>query len=511
MPVALLPAVVVRHAPVVGPHGSTTGAGRGVLGSSLLYVGVVLAGALVAPELLRRRARWAFERVLTTVAVLTVVILAATKGEDEWGTALITLHLAVVTIWVGAVLQLAVATVLRRRTDWRAAAKAFTPIAVTSAALVAVTGVLMALRDHVSWTALVSTTFGGLVLLKAVALAIAAVLGLGHRLTRDNRAVALLLRGEASVLAVALAFGSALIATAAPAAAVTVALPGISTVALPGAAPVSLFVYDDNGRGRLQLLSDEDIQLNDRSTGVVTQLAAGAVVDVALRRGNANVSIVSGESTRKVQLRAVEVRVPATAWAVTREQRTAFALGRVLARTGRNSPVCVPAAETVHAVAARLLRHRPHAEVVGGTSTDAIRRLQHIASSADQATSVTLEPSLLDGQVLAEMAQLRLPPVTVVGVGDPMSTVADRYRAALQAAGGGTHPTVAGLLGWESALAPASETQVRLFAAAPIGFLPGVLDVGHTHADAGWIPGGALVATGPTASVALSCYPEVAR
>jgi hypothetical protein len=32
-----------------------------------------------------------------------------------------------------------------------------------------------------------------------------------------------------------------------------------------------------------------------------------------------------------------------------------------------------------------------------------------------------------------------------------------------------------------------------MYAAEPVGFLPGVLDVGHQHSEDGWFAGGTLV------------------
>ena len=78
-----------------------------------------------------------------------------------------------------------------------------------------------------------------------------------------------------------------------------------------------------------------------------------------------------------------------------------------------------------------------------------------------------------------------------------MSPVADRYRDALLAWGGGVAPSADGLAVYAAAVGARDSGSVALFAAAPIGFLPGVVDAGHDHADGGWIPGGAFVAVSP--------------
>ncbi|MBV9369899.1 MAG: hypothetical protein JO074_08720, partial [Frankiales bacterium] len=389
-----LPTTVVQHSPVVGPQGPATGAGHGAVVSYLLYAGVVTAGALIAPELLRRRLPGTLERAVGSVAALTAVIVVATRGEEAWTAALTAVHLTVVTVWVGAVVHLAAVTVRRRAGDWRSHARAFTPVAVASAALTSLTGILLALRDHIGWAALVSTMFGLLLLVKALALVFAALLGLGHRLARDDRDGTVLLRAEATVLAVALAFGSALVSTAVPAAAVTVSLPGVSTVAVPDSAPVSVFLLDDNHIGRLLLLSDQDVAVTDRSTGEVTQLAAGAVTAVMLRHGHAHLSIASGSGSRDVRLAATGVAVPRSTWLVTAAQRTQFALGRVLAHADRTSAICLPSSDAVATAMTRLLRGRTqNATVLDPPADLAVRRLHLMASSANPAAALILAPS----------------------------------------------------------------------------------------------------------------------
>src|SRR5438552_3596069 len=61
-------------------------------------------------------------------------------------------------------------------------------------------------------------------------------------------------------------------------------------------------------------------------------------------------------------------------------------------------------------------------------------------------------------------------------------------------------PSVAGFLGYASVVDPAAlrGDQLTLYSATPIGFLPGVLEVGHDHGSDGWFPGGTLVPTGAT-------------
>jgi len=96
------------------------------------------------------------------------------------------------------------------------------------------------------------------------------------------------------------------------------------------------------------------------------------------------------------------------------------------------------------------------------------------------------------------LATTRLPPLLVASTVDAMSPLADRYRATLAQVADGVPPSVAGLVGYAEAIAPSAVDQDRLtlYSAAPVGFLPGVLDVGHDHGGAaGWFAGGSLVPT----------------
>src|SRR4051794_1297968 len=100
---------ILRHAPVDDPSGSSTGGGRTVVTSGLLYVGVVVAGLLVAPPLATRRLRP--ERLLSAAGLVAAVTVVATRGEPVGDVAVTAVHLVAVTLWVGAVLHLAIATI----------------------------------------------------------------------------------------------------------------------------------------------------------------------------------------------------------------------------------------------------------------------------------------------------------------------------------------------------------------------------------------------------------------
>jgi hypothetical protein len=118
---------------------------------------------------------------------------------------------------------------------------------------------------------------------------------------------------------------------------------------------------------------------------------------------------------------------------------------------------------------------------------------------------IYLAPWLLDSEVLALTHDKALPLVTVASIADPMSPLADRYRAALAVLVERGAPTAAGLLGFLSIASPAQSTSLRLYAAAPVGFLPGVLNVGHDHGSAGWFPNGTLAPITAAQPVRTSC------
>jgi hypothetical protein len=131
-------------------------------------------------------------------------------------------------------------------------------------------------------------------------------------------------------------------------------------------------------------------------------------------------------------------------------------------------------------------------------ATDAVgarRALANIARRPRPPAQIYLAPWLLDGGVLSSVQERQLPPVLVASAIDPMSPLADRYRAALAAAGAGARPSLAGLLGFASVAEGTTNaaSSIQLYAATPIGFLPGILDVGHQHAQTDWLTTGTLV------------------
>ena len=139
--------------------------------------------------------------------------------------------------------------------------------------------------------------------------------------------------------------------------------------------------------------------------------------------------------------------------------------------------------------------------VIATTPEGAVRELRAVAGAPRPPGAVYLAPWLLDARVLAELHTLRLPPVSVAATSDPMSPAADRYRALLAVHAPGAPPTAAGLAGFTGSGGAA----LRLYAATPIGFLPGPLEVGHQHSTSGWFPGGTLVPVSAPVTVPGHC------
>ena len=128
--------------------------------------------------------------------------------------------------------------------------------------------------------------------------------------------------------------------------------------------------------------------------------------------------------------------------------------------------------------------------VVAASRPTALKVLTGLSALPNGPRAVYLAPWLLDGAVLNEMASLRLPPVTVGATTDPMSLVAARYRIALAHAAPGATPSAAGLVGYDGTCA---DSRLQMYAAVPVGFLPGALNTGHQHGGHGWFTSGTLV------------------
>ncbi len=130
-------------------------------------VGVaVVAGALAV---IRRRRGGPVGRVLALVAVLALVVLVAGGGHGisgravEVGFAATVVHLAAMSLWVGGLVALVVVVPLR---DLLGAAARFSPLALGSVAVLALTGALNGWRQVGSLDAAFDTAYGRWLLVK---------------------------------------------------------------------------------------------------------------------------------------------------------------------------------------------------------------------------------------------------------------------------------------------------------------------------------------------------------
>jgi len=456
-------------------------------------------------------------------AALAAGQVFATYEGGATNTAAVSIHLLAAAVWLGGVAHLALfGTTRAARPQLAAAVHRFTTSAVFASLALVGTGVVLMLVHHIGLGDLATSAFGNLIVVKTALLALAGALGLAHRTGRPWRTTAArleLLRVEAGVLAAALAFGAVLSETALPVRAVEFAAPGISIVDLGGGQSADLqVVAQGRDSGVVRLLSNWSVQLIDRVARTSRQLDPGQVAQVRLRSGVAALRLVSGDSERAVDITAAALHGSLD-----------FQLGRAIALSGGGKParsLCGasdPAADGAALGSALRAQGVDRLSVVTDESTEATGLLaglsragvaqdQHahtvlIATSESLATStlhwlshrpaiigVYLAPWLLDSRVLSLLPNLRLPPVTVAATADVTSPLADRYRAALAAVADGVGPSVEGLRGYESIADPTLQQQsLTLYAAAPVGFLPGVLNVGHDHDQPGWFSSGTLV------------------
>src|SRR5437763_672473 len=217
-------ALLVQHvAPVGGPSGPSTG-GDPLLISATLYLAVA-AIALIAGPALTGVAATVWSRRLRDLTVGTAGIVGglavlhepSAVAEVFSGPAthalVVALHLAVVCVWLAGVLHLAVVGVASGAQVTRRAIARFTPLAVAASTVIAASGAVLMVGDRIGLQALLHSAFGALLIVKIVAVVLAAMVGVGHRLTPSLRERRTLLRTEAGVLAATLGVGSAPLGT----------------------------------------------------------------------------------------------------------------------------------------------------------------------------------------------------------------------------------------------------------------------------------------------------------
>jgi hypothetical protein len=420
----------------------------------LLLVGAaVLAGTAVS------------SRRLWTLPLLSVPVLLAAAGTSGWFRVSVVVHVAAAAVWLGCVLRVVAA----RRTQRARVVERLTPLAVTSATAVALSGITQALADRVRFDGL---AFDRLVLVKAGLLVLATALGAewlsrGH--TRSRIAIRDLVWGlELVALLAAAGIGAALVAVpSAPPAGVP-----ISTAygTLVPQRPGTNFLHTDGRWQRIELPAG-------RST---LRLSQGTLlVDTGHRRG---LQPDGPECATALLVKPSLAQCPDQALA----PQDATAL-RVLTHWLRDrgvSAVGVQGDASGRSEQARQVlgrsSERPQALVLTGTWESAAETLAGLGRRVPE-RGVFLAPWLLDGTLLTRAATTA--PLVVLPF-DPTSAEALRYAASLPA---GELPTAAGYRAWGG-----SESSPQVWATSPASIFP--TDLGHDHTVAGgWFPGGALV------------------
>ncbi|CQD24791.1 copper resistance protein CopC [Mycobacterium lentiflavum] len=200
----------------VSDAGAFAAVWQGRAGAVLLVQGA----GLVTAAAFAKFGRWA-------LAPLAIVIAAegirshATINHGLWGAVLVSVHLAAVTVWVGALLHTTRAVLAWRhqRVAARSVMTCYVRIALWSYLLVVATGILTALAV-VSLPQLISTTYGRVLLIKLTLVAAASLTALAGRLIhRENMRISLLgniIRVETGLLAAVLATSALLISTPPP-------------------------------------------------------------------------------------------------------------------------------------------------------------------------------------------------------------------------------------------------------------------------------------------------------
>ena len=139
---------------------------------------LVCVGALLATS----RTAMAWLCAVSVVALLPLALAGHAAGAADHGTAVnaLAVHVVAVTIWVGGLLALAILRPLLTGADLAATAQRFSSLAGWCFAAVAVSGVQSAFLRVGTWSDL-ATSYGALVIVKTVALVLLGVAGYVHR------------------------------------------------------------------------------------------------------------------------------------------------------------------------------------------------------------------------------------------------------------------------------------------------------------------------------------------
>ena len=193
--------------------------------SAVLVLGLVRFLTIVRPMVLRTPgSRIGLAELGSSILTSGLIILAAFAshaaigGSFNTGVVLRVGHLGAMGIWVGGLVVLVVA---RRRFGATACAdmlRVFSPVAVVCVAITVATGLLLAGREVKSLTALFTTGFGDVLVIKVILLGIALIFGARHASAiRRNRPVRSFTVAVEAALALFVVLGGAALATATPA------------------------------------------------------------------------------------------------------------------------------------------------------------------------------------------------------------------------------------------------------------------------------------------------------
>jgi putative copper resistance protein D len=171
------------------------------------------------------RTATAWLAVLSVAALLPLALAGHAAGSSDHGTAVnaLAVHLVAVTVWVGGVLALAVLRPLLSGPDLDATARRFSTLAGWCFAAVALSGLQSAVLRVGTWGDL-PTRYGALVVVKALALVLLGAAGWWHRRsllarlsgTTPGHAFARLLVAELAVMGVAIGTAVAMARSAPP-------------------------------------------------------------------------------------------------------------------------------------------------------------------------------------------------------------------------------------------------------------------------------------------------------
>jgi putative copper export protein len=250
----------------------------------LVTLPVVAAAAVVAPR-----------PVVAAASGGLVVLLSYDAWRDGvWGTTLMLAHLVTAALWLGAVVGSATAPAGERV----ALLRRLGPIAVGSAAALALTGVLAAYRNELRLAGLTVTPVGKLVVAKAALLLGAAAVGLLVRyLARRSRAAGPLARVELGVLLGAAVLGATVTGLPGPGPAATAGAPLVRRLVIDDAATGLVVVPQRPGKNLVHLATDRfsDIEVGGRRYAAGPRPgAAGLWAVVDLPAGRSRLQVIQG-------------------------------------------------------------------------------------------------------------------------------------------------------------------------------------------------------------------------